>query len=417
MLRTSVDKKEDFFKFGRKFVPQTDEHHKDVESDESREEETEEDRDAKQEETIREIEDKEAKDDNIDEHDQDKGDKEEHEHLFESTEEEEKHVNDKRNNDEENEHGEVDVFDKQEHDGSTQEAREENYKRDDASSAVAHDDHATESETGALNIDAQNANYSKGTNDTKIDVISIEIPEKKVQKYENVTNETDEGTKNDSVQENYGEITEASANAASETDGNLATKVFVNETVQINSGYPNSTRSDGKDDNGTTSDSTINEYKSEQQANSANLIEVLNNSTTSTTTMLNDISTDLTQIQGISNDNRTSNEDKASLQSLQNTTTATGDVKTLPHTIVVEYPANHSTTAVDKLKSDNTIPPNEKDATTPYLNDFRNATQDSPDVSAQGGVTEEERNSRIDLSTLPTIQTEVSTIQEDEAVE
>ncbi|KAH0458826.1 hypothetical protein IEQ34_011640 [Dendrobium chrysotoxum] len=131
---TRSSKQSDLFDFGRKGLPIVKESDlisgtraKDDENEEEQEE-GEQDQDMKQE----EAKDDEAKRDGgnvIDELDQDRGDEEENEQEEEFFDEQEK----------DGQAEEDGLFDNKEVEDSAQEAREENYKRDDASSAVAHD--------------------------------------------------------------------------------------------------------------------------------------------------------------------------------------------------------------------------------------------------------------------------------------
>lgn len=374
LLNNNVDKKDDFFKFGRKDLPQIEESSKVAVNEETQEDEAEEDQDTKQDDNVNEIEideDKDAKEDFIDEQDQEKGDEEEEpEHLDESIEEEDKDNNNEINIEEEkDEHSEVDIFDNnQEHEGSTQEAREENYKRDDASSAVVHDARATESETGAVvekpleeepTIDKNDYDSdARGVNGTGSDTNTESLVNKVLQS-ETAANGTNDGTKMNAVQENFEE----------------------------------------KGDITTTSNVTLNETV---QNNSTNEVEVQNNTAT-----LDDIANvNSTQNVYVLNNNTSPDEHAVKIDVPANNTSVES------HEIILQNngSANNST-VVEEHESENKV--NLDENGNPILENVdegRGENEETSEISVHDESSmEEERNDRIDMSTLPQVQNEVMT--------
>lgn len=151
------------FDFGRKGIPFAKENSDSVseetstkDGDSEEEEEGEQDQDMKQEEAKRDGEDA------IDELDQDRGDEE--------NEQEEEFFSEEEKDGQGDEDG---LFDNKEGGGSAQEAREENYKRDDASSAVAHDSSMEIEDSKATDLEsASNGTVDDAVNEAPISNVS-----------------------------------------------------------------------------------------------------------------------------------------------------------------------------------------------------------------------------------------------------
>ena len=412
-LNKVAENQADFFKFGRKDLPHIEEtgsvtetHNKEEENEETQ---GEEEHDSKHE----EIEDEEGRgagDDEIDEQDQGRGDKE-------------------AENGEESTEG-VDVFDKQEHESSTQEAREENYKRDDASSAVVHDTYVTGSKStgGARHADEEqgntdeeqvvdnvddesSANGSKGDGDANTDGSKSEVvegnSEKKVVESENMTNGTDDGSGGDN------DLSAGSGGVFVSIVSDTVLKY--NETIQTDNLPSNTTAADNKNvevdnkevevefskpDNETVSNSTTVEYNSqmEQQTNLTTeavpntQMELQTNSTGGVSDQQTEMQNNSTvvDVAGIS-----ASTDNVNLDSAQNQNVAADNA-------TVGEDVHDSQFAVD---------------VTSAMNENGDAAQGESDNSLHAAViTEEEKDARTDLSTLPEIQNEVKTT-DDEAAE
>lgn len=153
-------------------------------------------------------------DEDIDENDQEKADNEadrevenvDDERLKEDGDEdaggnEERGKEDQRENENSSDEQENESGDR-----STHEAREENYKGDDASSAVAHDDHSTTSETEEMNLENSNENLELNSNEQNSESSDIE-EFKRIHNSSRLTEEVDKMAKNEtSTNENFSHV-------------------------------------------------------------------------------------------------------------------------------------------------------------------------------------------------------------------
>lgn len=429
-LKTSRvgDSQVEFFKFGRRDLPQIEDtvsvnetHEKEEENEEAQEEE----HDSKQE----EIEGEEGRvenDDEIDEQDQDKGD-EEAEHEEESTEEDDRDSHEKESDHErENGHEEVDVFDNQEHEGGTQEAREENYKRDDASSAVVHDTHVTDSETGTGGAgntyedqvidkvdDDSTANGSKdvadiGSNGSKDEDVG-EILERKVV-------ESDDGSKGDN---------DLSAGSEGASVGNVTDAVSNGtESIQFDHLSANVTAADNKDIDAENKDVEIEFSKPDNitVSNVSNSATVESNNQMEQQTNLTMAAESNTQV-GLQTNSTGGLSDHPSEVHPNSTLVAATGISTLNDTAILDSAQTQNNGADDATveeESRNVVEQADNaDTTTAVLDSEEHtnilATEGEGDDPSHAVITEEEKDARIDLSTLPEIQNEDRTTSEEAA--
>ncbi|KAG0451076.1 hypothetical protein HPP92_026422 [Vanilla planifolia] len=169
-----TDQQPDTFNLGRKGLPLVKENESMSETHSTMVEDEEEGQDGEQEheQDLRqeEAEDEEGKggvDDGIDEQDQDGGDDEnEHDEEFASEEERDVLV--------------------EEHEDDTREAREENYKRDDVSSAVAHDSRTTEREADGMGVEEGGLDEDQMGNHERGDAV-VESMDRTAKSYVNST--------------------------------------------------------------------------------------------------------------------------------------------------------------------------------------------------------------------------------------
>lgn len=430
-LKTSRvgDSQVDFFKFGRKNLPQIEDtvsvnetHEKEEENEEAQEE----DEHVTKQEEIEGEEGRADGDDEIDEQDQDKGD-EEAEHEEESTEEDDRDSREKEGDPaKENGHEEVDVFDNQEHEGGSQEAREENYKRDDASSAVVHDTHVTDSETGnggAGNTyedqvidkvdDDSTAHGSKdvtdtGSNGSKDEDVG-EILERKVV-------ESDDGSKGDndssagSEGASVGNVTDAVSNGTESIQyDHLSANVTAADSKNIEADNTDVEIEFSKPDNESTSNvsnsvTVESNHQMEEQNNLAMAAEsdtqvgLQTNSTGGLSDHPSEVHPNSTLVAatGISTANDTAIMDSAQTQ---NNGADGAAVEEGPRTVVEQADnADSTSVVVDSEEHSNLL-----------------ATEGVRDDPSHAMITEEEKDTRTDLSTLPEIQNEDRTTGEEAA--
>ncbi|XP_020256320.1 uncharacterized protein DDB_G0290685-like [Asparagus officinalis] len=420
IMNKIVENEADFFKFGRKDLPHTgvsgsinEAQNKEEDNEDTQEED--EDHDTKQQE-IEEEEGRGAGDDEIDEQDNEKGD-EEAEQGEESIEEED---ND-NHEDGKDSHEEVDVFDNQEHEGGTQEAREENYKRDDASSAVVNEEQV---------VDKTDDNLS--ANDSKGDDVSNEGSKNEVVG-ENLEKKVEE-SKNDGAKGNNNLIVESgSASVSNVSDTGLKD----NETIQINTTpsnvtvfYNNDAKVEfSKPENYSVSNLTTVELNGqiEQQSNlrkeaeSNTQIELQLNSTGNISELQAESKNNSTM--GNSGDISMSN-DTVSLHPApnqnavaDNATQVEGKGNLQNEGEQTEY-ANATTVSSTNENGDAARGQSEEQSTTSTKNENEDAAaqaQGESDNSSHSVITVEEREARMDLSTLPDIQNEVRSTDDEVA--
>lgn len=425
------DSQVEFFKFGRRDLPQIEDtvsvnetHEKEEENEEAQEEE----HDSKQE----EIEGEEGRgehDDEIDEQDQDKGD-EEAEHEEESTEEDDRDSHEKEgekegDHEKENGHEEVDVFDNQEHEGGSQEAREENYKRDDASSAVVHDTQVTDSETGTGGAgntyedqvidkvdDDSTANGSKdvadiGSNGSKDEDVG-EILERGVV-------ESDDGSKGDN---------DLSAGSEGASVGN-ATVAISNgtESIQFDHLSANVTAADNKDIYAENKDVEIEFSKPDNKSfsNVSSTATVESNNLMEQQTNLTMAAESNTEV-GLQANSTGGLSDHPSEVHPNSTLVAATGISILNDTAILDSVQPQNIGADDATmgeESRNVVEQTDNaDSTITVLDSEEHtnllATEEGDDPS-HAVITEEEKDARIDLSTLPEIQNEDRTTSEEAA--
>lgn len=412
MKMTKVgDSQADFFKFGRKDLPQIEEP---VSVNETRNEENEEPQEEEEEQDTKqeEIEDEEGRDAGDDEgyeQDQDRVD-EEAEHEEESTEE-----NDKDNHEEEKDsHEEIDLFDNHEQEGGTQEAREENYRRDDASSAVVHDPRVSESENGtggAGNTDKgqvidkadddSSADHSKGVNDTSSDESKSEVVGenlvRKIVESENVTAGSEDGSKGDD---------DLSAGSGGAFVGNASDTVSkVAETIRQIENFPsNVTAADNKDaeiefskpDNGSVSGMV--EFNSP--------IEVMEQQTNVTAAAESNTLVELQTTGGVAD--HLHGVQNNSLLVLATGSSMSNDTAGLDSTQNQNIGADNATVGQDSRTSQNSEEAENNSDTNVVLDSEEHSTASSTEG-------ELEKDTLTDVSTLPEIQNEVKTTDNDAA--
>lgn len=421
------DSQVEFFKFGRRDLPQIEDtvsvnetHEKEEENEEAQEEE----HDSKQE----EIEGEEGRvenDDEIDEQDQDKGD-EEAEHEEESTEEDDRDSHEKEGDHErENGHEEVDVFDNQEHEGGSQEAREENYKRDDASSAVVHDTHVTDSEAGTGGAgntyedqvidkvdDDSTANGSKdvtdiGSNGSKDEDVG-EILERKIV-------ESDDGSKGDN---------DLSAGSEGASVGITDAVSNGTESIQFDHLSANVTAADNKDIDAENKDVEIEFSKpgNKSVSNVSNSAMVESNNQMEQQINLTMAAESNTQV-GLQTNSTGGLSDHPSEVHPNSTLVAATIISTSNDTAILDSAQTQNNGADDATveeESRNVVEQADNaDTTTAVLDSEEHtnllATEGEGDDPSHAVITEEEKDARTDLSTLPEIQNEDRTTGEEAA--
>ncbi|KAJ6847014.1 uncharacterized protein M6B38_284405 [Iris pallida] len=389
-----IENPEDFFNFGRKDLTRTEAatvhtNHKEEESEETQEEEEPE---IKQEET----EDEEvrgAEQDGIDAQDQENADGEA-EHVEDPTEEEDK----------EGQMEETDQSDSQDHEGGTQ-AREENYKRDDASSAVVHDTRATESETVTINakstgeeqlVDVSKGDFDSISDGSKVDV-SEDNTEKQEKEAENVVSGTVDGSKGDN-----GTI-DGSMNDLSDVvkdNGTMPDVNFVSNGTSAASAL--------------ISNSTIVEYRIETDLLTNNTTEAESNSQM-------ELSANSTASISV---NQTEGQNNSTLNELHTEVQTSNDTVSLDSSRdpndkgaqgeEVESKVENVVYRDEKSNSTNVLDSGEQSTTSSATNGNEDAGLQETDDSLHA-VMEEERDARTDLSTLPSIENEAKTVDEEAA--
>ncbi|KAJ6839330.1 uncharacterized protein M6B38_315090 [Iris pallida] len=382
----SVEDQEDFFKFGRRDLTRNGDMHKGEESEEAQEEEEPE---IKQEET----EDEEmrgAGDDGTDEQSQKNVDEETERGAEDSTEEEGK----------EGHMEEPDPFDSRDHEEGTQ-AREENYRSDDASSAVAHEAQAKESET--VKEDARSTDGEHVVDSSKGD-----------------TNSTSDGT------ERQQEMLAENAVNGRTVDGSEADNRTVDGSVN--------NLSDGVKDNSTmlidnnpANNGAAAENK-EPEAGTSNPDDAL--VTNSTATADDDVDS---KMQLSANSTASVSENQTEGQNSSTVVELPAEVQKDTVT-VVDSAEDQNTTVVDQgtpaegeANFGNVVDGAEKSNSTAALGlEEQSTTSSATDGTADAGtgetdhdpthaVSEEEREARTDLSTLPDIQNEARAMDDDAA--
>lgn len=407
IIRTPIENQEDVFQFGRKDLTRTEaagttsEIHKEEESEEAQEEEEPE---VKQEET----EDEEmrgAGDDGADEQNQ------------------EQHEGAERGEDSMEEEGnggqmeETDLFDSQDHEEGTQ-AREENYKSDDASSAVEHEVHATDSETVTGDMDEEQiVNGSKGDHNSTIDGSKVDVPEDNTEKQEmlagNVVNGTVDGSKADN----------------STIDGyvnNLSDNVKDNNsTMPIANLANNGTAAESKEseaeisnpDNASVTNSTIAEEKRQTDPMNFTTAVQFNNKMELSANSTESESEDQMERQN----NSTVAELPAELQMSNDTVSVVDSAQdhntTVDEGTLVEGEPNMENVVDQAGKSNSTtaLDSEEQSATSSATNGTGDGGMGETDHDLMHAAMEEERDNRTDLSTLPDIENEARAMDDDAA--
>lgn len=265
LINKVTENQEDFFKFGRKDLRNEAGTVNEIpKEDETEEVQEEGEPEVKQEEP----EDEEARgagDDKID--DQDQENTEEAEHGEDSAEEDDKDVQIE----------EKDLFDNPDHEEDTQAAREENYKRDDASSAVVHVAHATESET--VNGDAKSTNEEQIVEHSKVDNDSLTDGSKVDGADENLENDS---PKVDGAGENLEKKETGAENVSSEVNvSDLLVKD--NGTKTDDSRAKNGTAAESKESDAETSKADNGLISNSTTVEAENQIELLTNTTIAST--------------------------------------------------------------------------------------------------------------------------------------
>ncbi|RWW32182.1 hypothetical protein GW17_00003173 [Ensete ventricosum] len=373
VLNAVVDSQSDFMDLGRKGLPHNkatvpgDKIHR--KEEENEEVEDEEDRETQA------MEDEEAKgigDDVIDEQDSEQGDEQDdQERLDEEVEDGEESANGEDKNDQVEE-GEF-TEDQEHEEGSSQEAHEKIYKSDDASSAVLQENQVTETEDKI---------------DSKIDTME----EEQLRNNENNTETKDTvGRMDDGPKGN--------------NDVNVTVLAAIgNETIQNNSL--------------TINKDTIEKTGEElSPANSQTKLQV-----NATKARVSDNQLKLETASGIAaSSNET--EGKTNIVHVENGAHSTRLVEDHNTTIALGSPkednSNLKSVVEEQLqKSSTTIGHNSvEELSNVYLasNENRGADEGDSAGSSDTMVTEEERDARTDLSTLPDIQNDIKNIEDDAA--
>ncbi|RRT47611.1 hypothetical protein B296_00044904 [Ensete ventricosum] len=371
ILNNVEDSRPAFIELGRKDLPHDKMmisgdkiHNKDEENDEIEEDE---DGDAQ-----RAMEDEEAKgigDDGIDEEDNEQGDEQDdQERGDEETEDGEDSVNLENKDDQVDE---AEFLDGQEHEeGSSQEAHEQSYKRDDASSAVRLENQVTGTEDKNDSVDKETLE-----NDEK-EVETIHTTSRKdagLNDHNNMTVALVVSVSNDTFQNNSLTINSA---AAERTEQELSpadnqTRLQANSTIESASYHQVKLQTDSPID--------VTDNAAEGKTNTV----LLENGTLI----------------------RSSNDD-------QNITTGLGspeeDNSNLKSVVEEQPKKSNTNTGQDNLEELSTV--------SLAVNENGDAVERDPAGSSHRMVIDEERDARIDLSTLPDIQNDVKNI-EDEAAE
>ncbi|KAG4209635.1 hypothetical protein ERO13_A03G213300v2 [Gossypium hirsutum] len=398
------EEKEEGSKHEEEEEEETNKHEEDEEAEEVRSKHEDEEQEAEIKDEEAEDEGKVVGDDEVDENEQERADAEvgNEEELMDEEKEREAEGDDKENEEKEGHEGNEESANDQNVDGGdrdTHEAREEQYKGDDASSAVSHDTQITTSETDKLEMENPNDNLT--------------------------TNVLEQ---------------ESKANATEKTDGD-ENKSEGKQSEGGSSSTGDENKSDLKADEGKHSETgsylnTTDSKANDHDTGSSNSEHISLQNTTDTTELIVQASNNTTEESKETN-NEAAKEIPGSLQNgtsaldttgggrvieeiykekaketvvdaskIENVVDDTPRINVTTEGIGFESSTNKETTDNEKQEGDNESDGKDENEDTSSYNETVDGNHNDPIDTSDNSVSQEEKGTEIDLSTLPDTTTE-----------
>ncbi|XP_022762826.1 myb-like protein X [Durio zibethinus] len=355
-------------------------------------------------------------DDEVDENEQEKvdGEADHEEEFLDEEKEREAEGDDKENEEKENEEKEGqeesdNLSDEQNHDGggrNAQEAREEHYKADDASSAVSHDTHDTQ----IINSEANKLDMENSNDNSTMNVLEHESKANTTEETNGDENKPELKVDESKLSEGGGSLNETGSSNSEyiSLPNTTNTTVFIdqasNNSMEVSNETGNNpavlnTEIPGSLQNGTsaqhtTEDGLVTEEKYKEQANEA----ISNNKQPDSNTV---DSSKIENVDSATRDSLNSFTDAESGMSEDITkinTTARGD----------SFGSSMTKEITDSTQNEKSEGNNESGGT----DENWDGGQHDPIDSSDNNLPQEEKDARVDLSTLPDIKTEGSNNEE-----